>query len=149
MIAGRMENYQRYCGLSSLFTRAFDYLRTTDLSTLAVGRHPINGDTVYVMVSDYMTKPEPQGVWEAHRRYIDLHCMIAGSERIGYAPSARMKPGRYDAGKDFLPLEGGGDFLTMNSGDFLVFWPEDAHMPGIAIDGPKPVRKAVIKILLR
>jgi biofilm protein TabA len=33
-------------------------------------------------------------------------------------------------------------------GTFLVFWPEDGHMPGIAVDAPAPVRKVVIKIRL-
>jgi biofilm protein TabA len=38
------------------------------------------------------------------------------------------------------------DVILARAGTFLVFWPEDGHMPGIAVDAPAPVRKVVIKI---
>jgi beta-galactosidase beta subunit len=29
---------------------------------------------------------------------------------------------------------------------FTLFMPEDAHMPGMAVDQPQPVKKVVVKI---
>jgi biofilm protein TabA len=54
----------------------------------------------------------------------------------------------YDEGKDFLKLSGDGGFCRMTGGMFMVLYPQDAHMPGIAIDGPVPVKKIVMKVLL-
>jgi len=146
MIFGRIENYQHNKGLSPLLKRAFDYIRATDMSILAAGHYAIDGNNLYAIISESATKPEAEGTWEAHRRYIDLHYIIMGTERMGFAPVSRLKPGVYDHNKDFLLLQGKGDFLTAYEGDFIVLWPEDAHMPGIAVTGPSPVKKAVFKI---
>jgi biofilm protein TabA len=50
------------------------------------------------------------------------------------------------ADRDFVPLAGDGDFLTLTAGDFMLLFPEDGHMPGIAVGAPRPVTKAVFKI---
>ena len=146
MIIDRISNAHLYEHLSPRISRAFDYLRRTDLAQLAPGRHDIEGDTLYVMLSQYETKPRPQGAWEAHRRYIDLQVVVRGSEQIGYNHLSRLKPGPYAADRDFIPLAGDGDFLTLSAGDFMLLFPEDGHMPGIAIGATGPVTKAVFKI---
>jgi YhcH/YjgK/YiaL family protein len=86
--------------------------------------------------------------WEARRRYIDLQSLASGTERIGYAPLGRLEPRPYDDAKDMLRLSGPGEFLTLGPGDFMLLWPGDAHMPGIAVDEPSPVKKVVVKIRL-
>jgi YhcH/YjgK/YiaL family protein len=146
MIFDRMANHQRYNVLSPLIARAFEHIRTTDMPALSAGNYAIAGNDLYAVVSEYTTKPEAAGKWEAHRRYIDLQYMVRGVERIGFAPATGMKPGAYDSEKDFLLLEGRGDFLTVHESDFMVLWPDDAHMPGIEVSGPSPVKKAVFKI---
>lgn len=148
MIVDCLENYFLYGGLSPLLAKAFNYIHATDMSSLAAGHCEIDGNKLYAIVSEYATKPREQGKWEAHRRYIDLQYMVRGTERIGFCPIGRMKPGPYDSEKDCLFLEGSGDFLTLNEGDFMVLWPGDAHMPGIAVEEPSPVKKAVFKILV-
>jgi beta-galactosidase beta subunit len=30
----------------------------------------------------------------------------------------------------------------------MILWPQDAHMPGIAVKDPVPVLKIVVKVLL-
>jgi biofilm protein TabA len=146
MIIDRISNAHLYEHLSPRIRRAFDHLRRTDLAALALGRHDIDGDTLYVMLSQYETKPKPQGVWEAHRRYIDLQVVTQGSEQIGYNHVSRLAPGAYEADRDFVPLAGDGDFLTLTAGGFMLLFPEDGHMPGIAAGAPSPVKKAVFKI---
>ena len=48
--------------------------------------------------------------------------------------------------KDFLPLHGDGDLITVRSGNFVLLLPEDGHMPGMALGDSAPVKKIVIKI---
>jgi YhcH/YjgK/YiaL family protein len=146
MIIDRITNAHLYVDLSPRIKHAFNYIQLTDLMTLDAGRYELEGQSLYVIVQEYNSKPKDQGRWEAHRRYVDLQYIIRGTEQIGYAHLGRLSPGEYDAAKDFLPLSGQGDFLTLHAGDFMLLMPEDAHMPGVAVVGPGPVKKAVVKI---
>lgn len=146
MIADVLRNANLYRGLSPLIARAFDYLRSTDLSRPAVGTIEIEGPRVFALFQEYETLPPELGAWEAHRQYVDLQCVITGVERIGFASVGRLSPGVYDPARDVLPLSGEGDFLTLGPGDFLLLFPEDAHMPRVAAGAPAMVRKVVVKI---
>ena len=146
MILDRIDNSHLYYALHSKFKQAFDHCREIDVNAIPVGRYEINGEKIYAMVQQYNTKPEDQGIWEAHRRYIDLQYVVQGCERIGYANIGHLTQGEYVESRDFLPLFGEGDPFTLYSGNFVLLMPEDAHMPGLAVGTPAPVKKIVIKI---
>jgi YhcH/YjgK/YiaL family protein len=149
MIIDKLSNSHLYESLSLRIRRALQYVRQTDLAATDVGRYEIDGSNLYAMVQQYSTKLREQGVWEAHRRYIDLQYVVQGTERIGYVHLSRLTKGEYDEAKDFWRLTGEGDFLTLSSGDFMILMPEDAHMPGMAVDAPSPVRKVIVKIAVQ
>jgi YhcH/YjgK/YiaL family protein len=69
-----------------------------------------------------------------------------GVERIGVSPIGQLAGGEYDDKKDVTWLTGTGDFITLDQTRFIILWPGDAHMPGIAAGVPAEVRKVVIKI---
>ncbi|HTX89937.1 MAG TPA: YhcH/YjgK/YiaL family protein [Anaerolineales bacterium] len=146
MIFDRLANSRLYENSSPRLREAFEYLQRTDLSALPVGRQEIDGQNMYAMVQEYSPKPPEGGRWEAHRLYIDLQYLVSGKEQIGFAPIGRLAPGEYDPARDFTPLEGRGDLLTVSAGEFMLLFPEDAHMPGLAAGAPGPVRKVVVKI---
>ncbi len=146
MIIDSLRNARLYCNLSPRFKRAFEYLRDTDLVNLPAGKYELEENRLFVVVQEYSTKPAGQGKWEAHRRYIDIQYIVQGTEKICYAPLSRVQQGEYNETKDFLALSATGDYLTLQSGDFMVFFPEDAHMPNMAIEEPSAVKKAVVKI---
>jgi YhcH/YjgK/YiaL family protein len=99
-------------------------------------------------VQEYETIPPERAAWEAHRQHIDLQCLVCGTERIGYARADRLLAGAYDPGRDLLPLVGTGDFLTLGAGEFMILFPQDAHMPRVAVGAPARVRKVVVKIAI-
>ena len=146
MIIDQIPNSHLYYSLHAGIKPAFDFLLRTDPSSLSIGRYEMDGEALYAMVQQYTTKPEEQGSWEAHRRYMDLQVVIQGIEQIGYANINSLAQGVYDTAKDFLPLHGAGDFMTLQNGNFTLLLPQDAHMPGIAVDSPTPVKKIVVKI---
>jgi len=148
MIIDQLTNSHLYYPLSHRIKIAFDYLHQTDLSSLSIGRYEIDGENIFAMLQQYTSKPRNQGFWEAHRRYMDLQVVIQGAELIGYANIASLSKGEYDLSKDFIPLFGDGAFLTLQPGNFALLMPEDAHMPGIAVDSPSPIKKIVIKIAM-
>lgn len=137
-----------YFALGDGIRRALCFLKETDLDGLATGRHEIDGDRVFAGVDMYETKPMEIGFWEAHKKYLDVQCVIAGEERLGYAPVSGMSAGPYDEDRDFYKLEGDGDFITLRPGMFAILKPQDAHMPGMANGEPKAVKKIVVKVLV-
>ncbi len=146
MVTGPLTQAYRYAGLHPLLPRAFEYLANTDLDTLATGTHELDGRRVYAVVQEYVTKAPGQGVWESHRRYLDLQVVVRGTEQLGYAPSARMSGGAYDEERDVQPWSGPGDVVTLHPGEFMLLWPGEVHMPGMAAGEPETVRKIVVKI---
>jgi YhcH/YjgK/YiaL family protein len=146
MIIDRIDNAHLYYAVNIKFKWVFDYLHQIDADTIPVGKYEIDGENMYALVQQYNTKLKEQGVWEAHRRYIDLQYVVQGVEGIGYANINHLRQGDYESSKDFLPLRGEGDLVILHGGSFVILMPEDAHMPGMAIISPAPVRKIVIKI---
>ena len=146
MIIDRVENVHRYSALGGRIGRALESMRDANLAALEPGRLELEGRGLYVLVSDYVTRRQEEGRWEAHKRYIDLQAVVAGAERMGYVPASRLEAGPYDEEKDVTWLSGSGPFLPLLPGDFMLLWPGEAHMPGIALEEPTPVRKVVIKI---
>ncbi len=145
MIIDRIENAALYLPLHLKFKQAFDYIAQIDIYTLPVGRHEVDNN-MYVLVQEYITKPKAEGKWEAHRRYIDLQYVVQGAEGMGYANIHHLQQGEYIPEKDFLPLFGEGEQITLRSGCFVLLFPEDAHMPGMALGESEPARKIVVKI---
>ncbi|HBF2852776.1 TPA: YhcH/YjgK/YiaL family protein, partial [Clostridioides difficile] len=51
---------------------------------------------------------------------------------------------------DFLPLDGKNNgYMELRKGDFLVCYPEDAHMTGIKVLEKENIKKAIFKVLVR
>ena len=128
---------------------AFKFLSTGDLSKLEVKRYDIDGDNLYVIVSEYLSKNKEKTNFEAHRKYIDIQYVISGNEVMNIAPlkTVREVITPYDAVKDI-------EFMTVNKvvkykatpSNFFIFFPRDAHRPGLKDGVNSPVRKIVIKL---
>jgi YhcH/YjgK/YiaL family protein len=149
MIFDTLDNHARYAGLGYNVPVALKFLLETDLASLSVGRMDIEGDNLYLLVQEYVTKPVEQGLWEAHRKYIDVQYMTSGKERMGVANLRTMQLGEYIPEKDFQPMNGTGNHLDVFAGSFVVFFPDDAHMPGLQVRQPELIRKVVVKIKIQ
>ena len=149
MIIDKLENAKFYYGLGKRVEKGLRFLEENDLSCWENGKYEIDGENIFVSVQDYETKPLEEGKFEAHRRYLDIQYIIKGRERLGFGKIGDYPPVcAYDEEKDIVFMDGIGDFATANEGDFLIFMPQDAHMPCISIDEPVYVKKAVVKVLL-
>ena len=150
MIIDRLENASFYYGFGEKFEKSFEFLKKSNLKELENGRYEIDGDKIYVSVQDYNTKYEQEGKFEAHKDYIDIQFIIIGEEKLGYENINNCSSiTNYDKEKDIVFLKNNlpcNHFVYAKEGDFLIFMPQDAHMPCIAIDEPSYVKKAVVKI---
>jgi YhcH/YjgK/YiaL family protein len=149
VILDQLDHAEMYHRLGSRYAAAFEYLRATDFAALEDGRHDVRGDEIFAIVASYQTKPHENGLWEAHRRYVDIHCMIKGAERVGVSPISAMHVDvPYDAQKDAELFTGEGQFIVIAPGDFALLMPQDVHMPGLVLAEPMQVRKVVMKVLV-
>jgi YhcH/YjgK/YiaL family protein len=132
-----------------IWERAFRFLKDNDLSKLELKRYDIDGDNLYATVSEYTTKNEETTNFEAHRKYIDIQYVISGKEIMNIAPIATVKDiiTPYDETKDI-------EFVTVSKkvnhiasqDNFFIFFPDDAHRPGLKVGTNALVRKVVIKL---
>jgi YhcH/YjgK/YiaL family protein len=148
MIIDRIENTHLYYGLSERIKTALKYLESFNINKFKPGRYEVDGSAVFALFQEYVTNPIESGIWEAHRRYIDIQFIAEGTELMGYSNIKSMKISKpYDADKDMLNLEGDGHFLTMNKGTFIILMPHDVHMPCCYHEVPGTVKKIVMKVL--
>ena len=114
-------------------------------------RYELQGDDIYAMVMSYETRARDTAILESHRTYVDVQCVLQGSESIEWFPSETLTvDSPYDASIDaalYKTDSPGLSRITMGPGVFAVFFPADAHMPGLADDdGPSNIVKVVVKI---
>jgi YhcH/YjgK/YiaL family protein len=135
-----------YKSLHPLLERGFRFLADADLRSFAPGRHPVDGDRMYLSIDHTRGRGREGARLEAHRRYIDIQYTIEGVEEIGWLPLAECgaPAGGYDDTRDIAFFERRpSTWLAVPEGTFVVFFPQDAHAP---LAGRGPVKKAIMKL---
>lgn len=147
MIIDDLEHAARYRKFGHRFGQGFDYLLNHNFAAMESGRYAISGEKVFALVQRYESKPREPLKWEAHRRYADIQYIASGTETIGYAPLRTLfETEPYVAEKDVLFASGNGSFFSLGAGAFAVFFPGEAHAPGLAFQSSEPILKVVIKV---
>lgn len=147
MIIDKITNCHHYLSINTRLSTAFEYILANDFAKFEPGRYDVDGNEIYVMVSDYQTKNISECKWEAHRKYLDIQLVVKGTENFGYANIDALKTiQEYSEDKDCTLFEGEGDFLKLEKDTFVIAFPQDAHMPGITDGVPANVKKVVVKV---
>lgn len=110
------------------------------------GRYPFGADC-FINVMDCTTREE-LGDMEAHDVYVDVQCLITGEERIYYTdrvPLTVTKPMNADKDVGFFAYVP-SPYVDYKAGECVVFYPEEAHLPGRAVSTPVTAKKAVMKL---
>ena len=146
MVIDSVKNCAKYTSLNPHFAKAFYFMATNDLASLAPGKYPIDGDNVYASVVEGQLKKKEDARLEAHNGYIDIQICIRGRETFGWLSreACTTPAGEYDAAKDIIFFKDEETiFFTLHSGEFAIFFPEDGHTPMI---GEGAVKKCIIKV---
>lgn len=148
MIVDKIENMEIYKKLDPKIAKAFDYIKNTDFSKTENGRYEID-ENIFAIVQEYASKDLGENKLEAHRVYTDIQYIAEGCEKIGYDSLDGLTVyEEYDEKRDILFYKEQGELITLNKGMFAVFFPTDAHMPGICVNEAVQVKKVVVKIKL-
>ncbi len=148
MINDSLKNSGKYAVLGEDFKRVFDFLSSLTEKTKP-GRYDLS-DSVYINVSEGMTRKRSDARYEVHEKYADIQYMISGKENIDICSEEKLTVTEdMTAGSDIRFLSGTSNASTayLEDGDFAVIFPGEAHRPLTAVDEiPIPVFKAVAKI---
>lgn len=105
------------------------------------------GEGCFINVMDCTTKSE-LGMMEAHERFVDVQCLLTGEEKILYASKNDLPiTENHYAEKDvaFYTFKEALE-VCYRAGEGIVLLPDEAHLPGRAVQAPMAVKKAVMKL---
>jgi YhcH/YjgK/YiaL family protein len=150
MILSTLADAHRSAGLHPLFPTVFAWLAAPP--ALPAGRHCLVGDQLAVIVESGTTLPRSAKRLESHRRFIDIQVSVAGGEVMDWAPLSGLAVHTpYDAERDVGFWNDPAELVSVlvRPGWFTIFWPEDAHRPGLHPGSDQAAyRKLVFKIAI-
>ena len=148
MISGDLKRWRNLEGVKGL-EAGFEFLGRGDLAALPMGKHTIDGDSVFALAMKSPSRDPSAGKFEAHQVYIDIQYLVSGAEMIGLAPVEGLKVTTpYDAAKDivFYAVPATYQEVEIRPGHFAVFFPGEGHLPMCHSHGPHQLHKVVVKV---
>lgn len=147
MIFDKIENTDLYLGLNARINKVLQYIRNENFSSLGLGKHEIEGDDIFFIISEYDTQSKNGKLLESHKKYIDIQLVVEGEEQIGIASLSYQNPVKiYDPLDDYMLFDEPYSLITLKSGMFAVFFTDDLHLPGIKHKESTNVKKVVFKV---
>ena len=147
MIYAKHKDASAYRGIHPNLDLALERITPEFLASVGPERVEIKGGDVYATRFTYETVPAEESFFEAHRKYLDIHIMMEGSEGVEIAPPEVLSEFDRVEANDFYAYRGEEDYkLILSPGDFLVVFPSDAHRIKMQVDGPRTVSKVVFKV---
>lgn len=152
MIHTTLAHLERYLTLHPRLETAFQSVAALANQPFQPGITEIEGREVYCNAFAYDTHTQETGQLEAHQLYIDVMYVKSGQEIIAWCPRERLKAvtRAYNPAEDALlaDMQDNCSMLNLAQGDVAIFFPEDAHCPGITADRQQHVEKIVVKVKL-
>lgn len=147
MIFDHIDNIGNYIGISKNLDDAIFLIQNHKLETAELGKVVIREDQLFYLVQAYETKPFDRVNLEAHLKYIDLQLMVEGNEMMAYGnTNALQLQTPYNESIDAQFFSGEVQKIHVKKDCFAIFFPNDAHQPGLAMDVSQAVKKVVVKI---
>lgn len=133
MIIDKLENLKKYVSLNPRLQVVADFLESADLEKLPNGRNDIQGDDVYVNVQNLKARKLEEAPFEYHRQMIDVQIPLSSAETYGYIPVEYVPVTEFDEKNDCAVVDpvANASYVTCQPGMFVIFFPQDAHAPGI------------------
>lgn len=147
MITGNIKDCEKYYSVHPLFKEAFEGLKSfIDGTSTKYESENLSFGVGCGTTSDLSNEGKAK-IFEAHRKYLDIHFVVEGEECMGYANVCDLKAVTdYVEDGDYQLLEGHINKIRLGKGDFCIVFPEDAHVPCMSFESDKPVKRTVVKI---
>lgn len=128
--------------------KAFQYLKTTDLTNAGLGKTELDGENLFASIAEYFPKKREEVRYESHQKYIDIQYVIKGAEIMGITTREKVAVDEeYNEEKDIVFYKSeSGDYRLATPRNFLVFFPDDMHRPSVSTGDSVLVKKVVVKV---
>ena len=147
MIFGNINNLEEFPFLEEQVKECFEYAKEHNLASFEKGSHEIDGERLFVNIVEYTTTAAKERFWEAHRKYLDVHVMLHGTEQIDLNFIQNMDVKEFVEKDDFLPMDGEkNSSVVLRDGDYLICYPSDGHRTAVAVEEPEKIKKAIFKV---
>ena len=147
MIYDKLDNINLYKNLSDGIYEGLIFLKNAT-SDIANGVYQLNHH-VKAIISEYQTKKVNAYGYEAHKKFIDIQCVLKGEEIVRCLPIESMNETKpYNEEKDaaFYETNSQAQEMVIGNGYFAIFYPQDGHMPQLYVNEPQMVKKVVVKV---
>ncbi len=153
MIVARNADAANYKGFSPLLDKALDLLTPEFLAGVGTTTVHVDGEKLYATRNIFDTAPDSETFFESHKRYLDIHAVIKGEERMEIADPKALTLDEVTSKPEsdfyaFMEKSAEHQNLILKPGTFLVAFPDDAHRCKGQVDGVSHVEKVVFKILI-
>jgi len=139
MIFDRIENLNQY-GLDLSFIE-----KDLKSNKLSKGKFEIDGENCFGICLEYNTKLSEKGLWEAHRKYLDIHVVLEGTERIEISDIHLSKSIKeYEDDYELFNAEA-EHVVLLQPGYFLILFPHEVHKTGVMMGSEGNIIKKVYK----
>ena len=152
MIYDTLNNIAFYKGLSPDIYEGLKFLQQVN-PDIAVGTYQLTPN-VKAIVSEYTTKEVNENGYEAHRQNTDIQYLLKGTEKIACLPIEELSETKpyneetdaafYNANSNLTP----STLVLQPLSSFVIFYPQDGHMPQLCDNEPDKVKKVVVKVTL-
>ena len=149
MIIDSIRNREKYYCLGEEYKAALDFCASVMEDGFKEGDFPLLDGRVVMKNRVLKTKSVEDCKWECHRKFVDVHFVVSGHEKIGYADAKNMEVLSENEEKDMVYLAGGADdgaHLPLEAGYFMITFTDDAHLPAISFGECESYEKVVAKI---
>ena len=150
MILAKNDTARDYLGIHPNLDLALERINEDFFATLGTERVDIIPGEVWCTKFTYDTIGDEESFFEAHEKFLDIHIMLSGSERVEVSSPAALEVFRSEPENDFWGYQGEGRVKhVLSPGEFLCVWPDDAHKIKMMLGEPETVTKAVFKIKIK
>ena len=152
MIYDNLSNIEFYKGLSTDIYTGLLFLNQVK-PDIENGTYLLNS-RVKAIVSEYETKAVNECGYEAHKRFVDIQCVLKGQEKVACSLIERLKETKpyseeIDAAFYSADINFQTSYLNLLPGYFAIFYPQDGHKPQLCVNSPELVKKIVVKIEIK
>ncbi len=129
---------------------ALSYFSKRDLSREENGFYRVNDYFSYTM-KDYMTLPFADVCAESHAYHADIQWIVKGTAKYCFqTQGCSNQSGLYDVQKDVQLWEKSTSSMEMilKEGCYTVIYPQQIHLPCIAVEQPERIKIVVGKVKL-
>ncbi len=152
MIYDVIKNAKAYAGVGEGIQQVIEAAAAYTPENYTTGQVKLNGDDAYMNLAAYQTHAFQDGLFEAHRQYLDVMVIVEGTETVyvKHTPSLTNITMEYDPKGDALLAKEDHiedmSAILLYPGTFLVLFPDDAHAPGCVYQEASSVKKIIGKV---